>query len=334
MQSKMVQIVWDFAQSGVPRANVFQLNRRFCYVNNRLRMRHIRSFLAIVERGSVTAAAAHIHSSQPALSRTIKELESIVGQKLFVRSGRGLTLTDSGTKLRHHYESAMKQIEAGSSLSSNLTARAKVSIGMLPNVARTLAKNAAADFKLSEPDIDLQLHWADVPGLMARLHNGTIDFVLGRLLGLDHMTGVSFEHLYTEPLIFVVNSKHPLAAQPNQVTLPSIQSELIVVPLPDTIIRRELDKFTKARGLDNFPRKIETVSFEFTRSFLEIETAVACIPMGAVRQEIADGRLVRLNIHGEELISSVGISYATGRTLSPEAQRFAEIVRRHAKHYG
>lgn len=300
-------------------------------VNNRLRMRHIRCFLTIAEKGSVTAAASILNSSQPAVSRSLNELESIIGEKLFSRAGRGLALTPAGTRLRRHFETAVSELEAGTRVSANTSDRPKVSVGMLPNVIRTVANNAAAAFKAREPDVDLVLHWADVQGLIARLHNGRIDLLLGRLLGLEHMTGVSFEHLYAEPLIFVVNPHHPLSRDPERATLSSIEDELVIVPLSDTIIRRELDKFLTARGLDRFSRTIETVSFEFIRSFLATQRAVACLPLGAVRQELEDGRLVRLGIHGEELVSSVGISYATGRSLSRQAQRFADDVRQVAR---
>jgi LysR family pca operon transcriptional activator len=294
-------------------------------------MRHIRCLLAVAEHGSVTAAAEHLNSSQPAVSRSLAELEQMFGQKLLTRTSRGLTLNETGAQLRRYLDSAMSQIEAASRISSGAPDRPRVSVGMLPNVARTIANSAAAKFKEREPNVDLELHWSDVPELITRLNSGRIDFLIGRLLGLEHLEGVSFEHLFLEPLIFVVNPSHRLAAEPETVTLSELRGQLIIIPLPGTIVRRELDKFVKARGFDDFPCKIETVSFEFTRSFLASHDAVACIPLGAVRQELAAGQLVRLGLHGEELVSSVGISYATSRMLSPAARRFADIVRQEAK---
>ncbi len=299
----------------------------------RLRMRHLRCFQALARHSSVSAAAEHMNSSQPALSRALAELEAIIGQPLFLRTGRGLSLTEAGESLRRHVDSAMSQLEAGTRSAAGLSPVPVVSVGMLPNVARTLAVAAASRFKAAAPQADLRLYWAGVPELVARLHRSEIDFLLGRLLALDYMPGVRFEHLYFEPLIFVVGRDHPFAAQPDAVTLDDIRAELVVVPMPDTIIRRELDKFTTARGLGAFPNKIETVSFEFTRSFLAGNRAVACVPLGAVRQEIADGRVVRLSLTGEELMGSVGITHASDRKLSPEAQLFVEHVREAAQAY-
>lgn len=299
----------------------------------RLRMRHLRCFQALARHSSVSAAAEHMNSSQPAVSRTLAELEALIGKPLFLRTGRGLSLTEAGESLRRHVDAALSQLEAGTRSAAGLSPVPVVSVGMMPNVARTLAVAAASTFKAAAPQADLRLYWAGVPELFARLHRSEIDFLLGRLPALDYMPGVRFEHLYFEPLIFVVARDHPFAMRPETVTLDDIRSELVVVPMPDTIIRRELDKFTTARGLGPFPNKIETVSFEFTRNFLAGNRAVACVPLGAVRQEIADGRIVRLSLSGEELMGSVGITHASDHKLSPEARLLARHVREAAKVY-
>ncbi len=300
---------------------------------SRLRMRHLRCFQAVALHGSVTAAAEQLGSSQPALSRTLSELEALIGQPLFHRTGRGLSLTEAGTALRRHVDTALSQLEAGTRLAAGGSPVPVVAIGMLPNVSRTLAVEAAAAFKAEAPEVDLRLYWASIPELVARLHRAEIDFLIGRLLALDYMPGVRFEHLYFEPLIFVVDRDHPFAATPDEVTLEDIRAGLVVVPMPGTIIRMELDKFVTARGYGPFPNKIETVSFEFTRAFLSFNHAVACVPLGAVRGELAEGRLVRLGLQSEELMGSVGMTYASDRNPTPEAALLRDHIRRAAQAY-
>lgn len=296
-------------------------------------MRHVRCMLAIARNGSVTAAAADMGTSQPALSRSLAELEEIIGTPLFVRNGRGLTLTEAGHNFHRHLDMAVSQIETGAAMASGTLDRPAIAVGMLPNVSRTLAVDASSTFKAASPNTDLHLHWAGIPDLIGRLHRDEIDFLLGRLLSLEHLAKVSFEHLYTEAIVFVVANTHPLARMADTATLDDVRDELAIVPLPNTIVRRELDKFLMARGISRFERQIETVSFEFMRSYVDHYPAVACLPIGAVRQELADGRLVKLNIHGEELVSSVGMTFVTGRRLSNEAQAFGDCVREAALKY-
>lgn len=294
---------------------------------SRLRMRHIRCFLAVAKAGSVTHAARQLNSSQPAVSRTLAEIEEIIGSPLFERTGRGVELTEAGNKLVRHFDIAMTQIEAGAAAAQGSGEQARVAFGVLPNVARTVAVDAVAAFKAVEPQIDVEVHWADVDELTARLARGELDFLLGRLFSLEHLKGVTFEHLYAEDIIFAARPDHPFVALDGPLTVQDFEAETMLVPLVETIIRREMDKFLIARGLSEFPNKIETVSFEFTRSFLAQHRAVAVIPRGAVRHELAAGTLVDLGIRGDELVSSVGLTFFRDRALSAEAEQFAEHVR-------
>lgn len=294
---------------------------------NRIRMRHIRCFLAVARAGSVTHAARVLNSSQPAVSRTLAEIEEIIGQPLFDRTGRGLRLTDAGQRLVRHFDIAITQIETGAAAARGVGGQASVAFGVLPNVARTVAVDAVGTFKAEQPDTDIALHWAGVVELIAKMARGDLDFILGRLLSPEHLQGVTFEQLYTEELLFVAHHTHPLAQPGAHPMLVDFESQLMIVPLSDTIIRREMDKFLKARGVAPFANQIETVSFEFTRAFLRRHKAVACIPKGAIRRELADGTLVDLGIKGEELVSSVGLSFMRDRALSPAAEVLAQHVR-------
>lgn len=300
---------------------------------NRIRMRHLRCFLAVARLGTVTAAAKELNSSQPALSRSLAELDEIIGNPMFSRTGRGLALTESGAKLNRYLETAMSQIEAGALLAKGNLPRPEVNVGMLPNVTRALAVDASVTFKAAYPDVDLVMHWGAVPEVVGRLHRQEIDVVVGRLLNLNRMEGLSFEPLFTESLIFVVDREHPLAARAGTLTLQDIVGETVVIPTAGTIIREELDKFLKARGVNEFSHQILTVSMEFLRTYITQTPAVGCAPLGAMRTELASGALVDLGLRGEELVSSVGMSFATSRRLSDEALRFVDHVRAAAQKY-
>lgn len=294
---------------------------------NQIRMRHIRCFLAVARAGSVTHAARVLNSSQPAVSRTLAEIEEIIGQPLFDRTGRGLRLTEAGQRLSRHFDIALTQIETGAAAASGGGANARVAFGLLPNVARTVAVDAVGSFKAAYPETDIALHWAGVIELIAKMARGDLDFILGRLLSPEHLQGVTFEQLYTEELLFVAHHTHPLAQPGAHPMLVDFEDQLMIVPLSDTIIWREMDKFLRARGIPPFANQIETVSFEFTRTFLRHNMAVACLPKGAIRRELSEGTLVDLGIRGDELMSSVGLSFMRDRDLSPEAELLAQHVR-------
>ena len=99
-----------------------------------------------------------------------------------------------------------------------------------------------------------------------------------------------FEHLYSEPIVFVVRTGHPLAEARGLIPH-DLEPYIVVLPQHGTIIRSEVDRFLFSLGYGEFPNRIETVSFEFVRTFAAGTDAVVCIPMGGVRQELARGSL-------------------------------------------
>lgn len=291
-----------------------------------INLRQLHAFLTVADLGSVTRAAAVLNTSQPAVSRSIRDLEHIVGRPLFVRSGAGLTLTAVGEAYRRSVGTALAQIDTGTRAAQGVAIAPTVGIGVLPNVMRGLAPVATARFKTLAPQIKVEVYWSNVQTLLDTLRRGQIELILGRLLSMEQMSGLNFEQLFTESLVFVVAADHPLTRiQP--LGLEAIKGFEVVIPLRGTIIRTEMDRFIFARGIVAFERTIESVSFEFTRAYLRLMPAVACLPMGAVRRELAEGTLVRLPIEGDELVGSVGIATVSGHRLSPEAQMFADCVR-------
>src|SRR5882762_2029161 len=76
-------------------------------------LRHLRYFVAVAEAGSLTVAAHKLHTSQPSLSRQIRDLEDEVGAQLLTRSARGIELTPAGRAFLNHARSVLSHVEAG-----------------------------------------------------------------------------------------------------------------------------------------------------------------------------------------------------------------------------
>jgi LysR family pca operon transcriptional activator len=298
-------------------------------MDNRIRMRHLRCFMEVARLGSITRAAEALNTVQPSLSRSLKELEEEIGQPLFLRTGQGLVLTGAGEALKRHVGVGLSQISKGVRQAREPKGAQVVTIAVLPNVARTIAPRAVARFKATTPYVDVRVLYSPTVFLMESLHDGSIDFLFGRLFSPDRMKGISFEHLFSEPLVFVAHPRHPLAAR-ETVDLQDIDTGMVIVPPPGTIIREELDKFTIAHGLAAFANKIESITFEFIRAILERGDAVACVPLGAVRPELASGSLVRLALSTDQMVSSVGLSFLSGRESGAAVLLLAALIREEA----
>ncbi len=148
----------------------------------------------------------------------------------------------------------------------------------------------------------------------------------GHALNTSEPQSVTFEHLYCEPLVWFVRAGHPLAGKPT-VAIQDLRDYQIVLPIRGTIIREEIDHYLVSMDAVNFPNVIETISFEFARSYLFGSDAVVTAPLGTMRHELEADKAVALDLGREQLTGSVGITSRSGTDLSPSAQLLIEMIR-------
>jgi LysR family transcriptional regulator, hca operon transcriptional activator len=169
-----------------------------------MELRHLRYFIAVADAGSLTVAAEQkLHTSQPSLSRQIRDLEQEVGVQLINRSAHGIELTSAGKAFLDHARAALLQAEAAkeAALRSAHLARPTFAlgflsgseIGLLPEVSRILRK----DF----PGIEIRLSSDYSPALAKALMRGKLEAAFMRLE--EHMGDLAFRRVRTDPLIFV-----------------------------------------------------------------------------------------------------------------------------------
>jgi len=294
--------------------------------SNRIRMRHLRCFLSVANLGSVTRAAEAMGTVQPAVSRSIRELEEELGSPLFDRTSAGLALNDVGNTLFSYVSNGIGQIDRGLEALQGQTAVQQVVAYILPNVVRVVMPGAVRRFKTLYPSVDLRFIATTGGGLQQYLRAGQVDFGFGRLLAVEHMQGMNFEHLFSEPLVFFVRAGHPLAGRAD-LTIRDIDRYPVVIPIPGTIIRDELDRFLISQGVSRFGNMIETISFEFARSYLAMSDAVVCQPLGAMRRELSEGAVECLDFARGAMDGAVGLTTPAGQAVSAPAQLLMQMIR-------
>ncbi len=301
--------------------------------SNRIRMRHLRCFLSVAHLGSVTRAAEAMGTVQPAVSRSLRELEEELGSPLFDRTAAGLMLNAAGNTLYSYVSNGIGQIDRGLEALQGQTAEQQVVAYVLPNVVRVVMPGAVRRFKTLYPSVDLRFIATTGGGLQQYLRAGQVDFGFGRLLSAEHMQGMNFEHLYSEPLVFFVRAGHPLAGQAG-LTIRDVDRYSVVIPIPGTIIRDELDRFLISQGLSRFSNLIETISFEFARSYLAMSDAVVCQPLGAMRRELETGAVECLAFADGAMSGAVGLTTPAGQPVSAPAQLLMQMIRDEVRDLG
>ena len=179
-----------------------------------MELRHLRYFIAVAEEGSfLTAAQRRLNTSQPSLSRQIRDLESEVGVRLLERQARGVVLTDAGRVFLDHARLALSQVEAATNGARRIAQPQKPTLSMgfmvglevmwLPHLLRILREE--------EPEIEVTLTSQSSPELALALTRGKLDIAF--LRPEKGTAGVTFKLLAKEPLIVVLPADHRLASR-------------------------------------------------------------------------------------------------------------------------
>lgn len=301
--------------------------------SHHVRMRHLRCFNAVARYGNVTRAAEELGTVQPSVSRSIRELEEILETALFERGATGMVLTNAGTTFLQYVSNGINQIDRGIEALRGQIRSSKVTAYILPNVVRMIMPGAVRRYKSLYPNIDLEFLPTTGGGMQENLVRGNVDFGFGRLIAAEHMSGLNFEYLYSEALRFFVRSGHPLSTQSN-VTIQDIDAFPVVLPSQNTIIRSEVDSFLISQGKPKLSNMIETISFEFSRNLMFESDTVVCQPLGALRRELDDGRVVALDFALDAMIGAVGITTPAEINITPAAQLLIQTIREEVKSLG
>lgn len=273
----------------------------------RIKMRHLSAFVETVRCGSLKAAAQRIYLTQPAISKTLKDLEDIVGTTLMTRGRGGIELTREGIVFRQYAEQSLAALSHGlASLDAYSAGDATpLRIGVLPSVAADLLPEAIIAFMQLSPETPVSVEDGRIGGLLERLRSGDLDLVIGRLGRPETMNGLSFTQLYSEHVVFAVASDHPHKECRD---LDALADELILFPPKGAAIRPLVERFLIANGTSKLHRKIETVSVAFGRSMaLGKSRAIWIISQGVVSRDIAAGRIVVLPIDTTSMAGPVGV---------------------------
>src|SRR5271156_5210136 len=177
-----------------------------------MELRHLRYFIAVAEAGSLTVAALRmLHTSQPSLSRQIRDLETEVGAQLLTRKARGVELTPAGRAFLEHARAVLSQVEAAGEAVRRVANPAKpcFSLGFLTGHELTWMPEALRILRDELPNIDVMISSQYSPRLADGLAQGKIDAAfLRREKGVPEL---AYRVLVKEPLMVILPSDHRLA---------------------------------------------------------------------------------------------------------------------------
>ena len=281
---------------------------------------NLTTFIAVADSASFTQAAEILHLSQPAISKRITALEEQIGQSLFDRVGRSVTLTDAGRTLLPYARKVLQDLEDGRRALSHLHEKiaGRLSIGTSHHIGLHRLPPVLRAFTQQYPDVDLDIHFMDSEIACQAVLAGKLE------LGIVTLPSQPLPHLemrsvWPDPLSVVVAPGHPLQALP-KVALTDLAAHPAVLPDEATythrIVLRELEK----HGL--------TPRIRLATNYLETLKMLVGIGLGwsVLPDSMIDATIRPLPIAALRMKRELGLVWHERRTLSGAATALMQTL--------
>ncbi|MCM5704675.1 LysR family transcriptional regulator [Larsenimonas salina] len=293
-----------------------------------LNQRQLMTLVTLARVHSEPRAARALGLTQPAISASLRQLESHVGMELFMRTRRGMLLTDSGEILARHARLALRELTMACQDLIALQGRIKghVVIGCLPLAATQLVPMAIDALRKSLPEVSVSVIDGTYDGLVEALRCGEIDLLIGALRPEAPGKELEQEALFDDCLSIVTHRTHPLARR-LRVSLKELETAEWITPRAGTPSREAFERVFDHAGLASPKVEIETGNLGMLRSLLQYSQRVAVASLHQLHYEIESGELCVLPIALEGTRRSIGITRRADDVLTPALETIINQLR-------
>ena len=284
-------------------------------------------FATIVEQGSLKKAATLHGLTQPALSHSIARLEDDVGRQLLERSATGVRPTALGSRIYAHarqIRDELRQLERHLR-NEQRPEPAPIRFGSLPSLSAFVIPTALARWRSSYPDQPLEVVQKVQIELLESLLAGELDFTIGVTDLYDLLDGLRQRVLFRERLFAIARADHPLFQGPAP-TWQTLRLCRWVIP-PAGGHKTILDIILEAEGLAPPPSTTVSASLSMLKSLVTAGNDLALLPLHAVRDELADGRMASLPVSSPHLLRNIALFLREGHQLRDDEAEFVECTR-------
>ena len=288
-----------------------------------MELRHLRYFEALAETLSFTRAADRVHVTQSTLSHQIKQLEDELGQPLFNREGKRVSLTEAGETLLLHASSALRQVDQAihAIRDAHEAVMGEIRVGTTQSFNIRLVPQCVSDFLTRYPAVRVVVEELSATAITERLRGGTLDLGISYRPDLTH--DLWFEQLYTEEMMLVVGHKHAMAGR-RRARMVELHGMRIALFPPQLATRQMLDECFLAVGAV----PLVVAEFNAIGPMLEVarNTDVAAI-LGA-SADTGDSGLRFIPLEDPTPRRTPGLLWRRGAARDVTVKYFAAMVRR------
>lgn len=283
-------------------------------------------FYHVVKAGSISKASQELFISQPAVSQSVRQLESKLGGQLFFRTPKGITLTPEGEVLYKYIEQGYNMIllaESKFSEAINLDA-GEIRIGASDMTLKYFLLPHLEEFHKRYPKVRIKVTNGPSPETAVSLKNGLIDFGVASLPLSDDSAIDVIEAMEIQDC-FIANYRFGHLAT-GQIPLTELSKYPVILLERNTSTRRYIDNFLASKGVAITP-EIELATSDLLVQFARRGLGISGVVRNFAEQDLENGSLFELNLTDKIPSRQIGILKLRNTPLSAAAVKFIELIK-------
>ncbi|NEJ19884.1 LysR family transcriptional regulator [Rhizobium leguminosarum] len=286
----------------------------------------LQALIAVREAENFTLAARRLGLAQPTVHRAVTQLEEEAARPLFERTSYGIVATRAAGTLAQAARLAFAELaQAEVDLAETLSEEAgRIVIGAMPLSRSFVLPRAIAEFRKFRPNTPIHILEGPYADLLAGLRRGEIDFLIGALRDPAPIGDVEQRFLFTDTLVVVAGSNHPLAAR-SELSVEELAAYPWIVGQRGTPIRRHFDALFE--GLGRPPTSIvESSSLILMRELLNGTDHLGCISYLQAQAELSRGLLKALPLDLSHTARPIGLTLRVNWMPTRAQEQFLKLV--------
>lgn len=294
------------------------------YKNN-INLNLYKTFYDVAKCGSISKAAQISYTSQPAISKAIKKLESELSTQLFYRKLSGVELTEKGKELLYFVEKSYNNllIAERTMLETENLERGKLSIGMPSNIGSFLLFDKILDFHKQYPKIEITMITGSTSKLTSLLDNHKVDFIIDTApINITTNEDIIIQKLTEVNYCFIIKKDTSIQNRKEIKRLNDLTNELLILPIPNTANRNDLNNILEKNKI-HIENILNIHTSEMIIGAVKKDVGIGYVIENLVEHEIKNGELEILNI--EEKLPTVEIDIVYNKHFLTKApQKFIQ----------
>ena len=285
-----------------------------------------RIFYVVANHCNITKASEELNISQPAISKSIKNLEEQLGGQLFVRTKRGVVLTEEGREFYNYIKQAIEYINNAENKFTDLInlETGCIKIGINTTLTKEFLLPYLEKFHLLYPKIDIQIVTGLANDLMPKLKNGLIDIVILNLTDKNYGNDIEIIKCKKVNDCFVVNKKYKDLTL-KELSLKELNNYPLILQAKGSNTREFLDNIARENGVVLKPN-IELASYTLVVEFSKIGLGIGYVTKEYIKDAIKNEDLFELKIKEKIPSRYIGIALSNNHVPNFSTKKLIEII--------